>query len=301
MEIRTDAGYVDQQLNAFMPEVVMEAYPDRTYSRAFPLATGLSPGMTSVTYMFGKGVGAARIVEPTSREVPLVEFDVQPFTAGLRLIRLGFEYSQEDIRQAQFAGGAGLDRNKALVTMEGMEEKIDRTAWVGDSPRQLYGLANHPNILRIVTSTTFDANSTPTNILAAMNLAVAKGNALTNSVETPDAIALPPEEHKYIHQTPYSVSGAGDVRTIAEVFLAGNPEIKEILKVHWLSSGSGAVSSNTMMVFNRSRAKVEHLLAMVPTRLPVAWDGTVYRVVMEAKSGGLRIHKPFSVLALEGI
>ena len=40
---------------------------------------------------------------------------------------------------------------------------------------------------------------------------------------------------------------------------------------------------------------------MVPTRNPVAFDGTFYRIVMEAKSGGLRIHKPFSVLALQGI
>lgn len=300
MEIRNDAAYVEQQLNGFMPDVIMEAYPQRTYSRAFPLAQGLSPGMISVTYLHGKGVGQARIVDGASRDVPLVEFDVTPFTAPLKLIRLGFEYSQEDVRQGQFAGQP-LDRQKALVTMEGMEEEIDRLAWVGRSSRQVYGLANHPNILRIATSTTFDSTSTPAQILEKMNLAVAKMHGLTNGIEVPDAVALSPEEHKYIHQTPFSSTGAGDVRTIADVFRAGNPEIKEILSVHWLASSSGAVTSNTMVVFNRARAKLEHLLAMVPTRNPVAFDGTFYRIVMEAKSGGLRIHKPFSVLALQGI
>lgn len=300
METRNDAAYVESQLDVMMPEVIREAYPDRTYAAAFPLAKGLNPGAISVTYRFGKGVGRAQIVEGSSSEVPLVEYGVQPFTSALRLIRLAFEYSQEDVRQGQFAGEP-LDRQKAITCQEGHEEEIDRLAWVGSSAHQVYGLVNHPNILRIVTSTTLDSSSTPANILAVLNLAIAKMTALTNGIEQPDCLALPPAQHKYLHQTPYSSTGAGDARTIAEVFRAGNPEIKQIMAVHWLGSAAGTVSANTMVVFNRARAKVEHLLAMAPTRNPVAFDGTVYRVVMESKSGGLRVHKPFSVLAVEGI
>lgn len=299
-QVRVDAAWVEEQLSLLMPEIIAEDYPERTYSRAFKTPGGLSPGMQSVTHLHSRGTGKARIVDGNSREVPLVGYDVQPRTTPVKLIRLGFDYTQHEVRQGQFAG-VPLDREKARVCMEGHEEQIDRMAWAGDSARQVFGLVNHPNILRLVTSTTIDSSSTPAQILAALNLALAKQTALTNGIEKPDCLALPPEQAKYIAQTPYSATGAGDVRTIAEVFLAGNPEIKEIMPVYWLAASSGAVSSDVMVAFNRSQAKIQHMLAMVPTRNPVAWDGVAFRVVIESASGGLMIAKPFSVIVTEGI
>lgn len=298
-QVRQDAAYVEQELNAMAPEVVAEAYPERTYSRAFPLAAGLSPGMDSITYRHAKAVGTAKVIEPGSREVPLVEYDVIPVTARLKVIRLGMEYDTEDVRQGQHTGRP-LDRDKYITVLEGHESKIDALAWVGETAKSLYGLTNHPNILRLVTSTTFDANSTPAAILAALNLMSAKMIALTNGIEKPNTLALSDEDHQYISATPFSQAGSGDTRSILEVFQKGNPMIDLIIPVHWLKA-AGVGGTSAAVMYNRAKAKVEHLLAMVPTRNPVAFDGVVYRSVVESKSGGVQVKKPFSVIMLEGI
>lgn len=299
-QVRQDAAYVEQELNVLHPEVIEESYPERTYSKVFPLAPGLSPGATSVTYRQAKSVGVAKIVEPGSRECPLVEYNVYPITAPLKVLRLGLEYDTEDVRQGQLTGRP-LDRDRFIAVQEGHEQQIDSLAWIGLTAKGLYGLVNHPNILRLVTATTFDANSTPTAILAALNLKVAKMINLTRGIEKPNTCAFPPEQHKYLSSTPfYNTVNAGGVRTIMEVFMAGNPEIDQCLSVPWLE-GAGTGSSDVCVCFNRLRTKIEHLLALVPTRNPVAFDGIVYRSVVESKSGGLQVKKPFSVIVLEGI
>lgn len=298
-QVRSDAAYVEQEVDILMPEVIMEAYPDRTYGQAFSVAPGLSPGAKTVTYRHAKGVGVAKFVDPGSREVPLVEYGVTPNTVPLRLIRLGTEYDTEDVREGQLTGRP-LDRDKLIIVGEGMEQLIDETAWIGSPARGIYGVSNHPNILRIVTSTTFDSNSTPAAILAAMLLPVSKMVSLTKGIERPNTFALPHDQHEYVSSQPYSAAGSGDTRTILEVFLASQKQIDLVLPVHHLE-GAGTGGADLGVYYNRLRTKVEHLLAMRPTRNPVAFDGTNYRVVFEAKTGGTSVKKPFSVIAIEGI
>ena len=298
-ENRTDAAFVEQEVDILMPDVILEAYPDRTYGQAFSVAPGLSPGAKTVTYRHAKGVGVAKFVDPGSREVPLVEYDVVPNTVPIRLIRLGAEYDTEDVREGQLTGRP-LDRDKLVIVAEGHEALIDETAWVGSPSRGIYGVANHPNILRLVTSTTFDSNSTASAILAAMLLPVSKMVSLTKGIERPNTLALPHEQHEYVSSTMYSQAGSGDTRTILEVFLASQKQIDLVLPVHHLE-GAGVGSEDVAVYYNRARTKIEHLLAMRPTRNPVAWDGTNWRVVYESKTGGCSVKKPFSVIDLEGI
>ena len=298
-QVRNDAAWLENELDVQMPEVIREAYPQRTYAAVFPLEPGLDPGMKSVTYLHAQGVGTAKFVEPTSRKVPLVEFDVIPETVVLSTLRLGFEYTSEDVEAGRFTGRP-LDRDKMLTTMEGHEKAIDETAWIGSPSRKIYGIANHPNAIRLATSTTFDANSTPAAILAALNLMSAKQDALTLGSEEGNTLAISRAAYKYIAQTQYSVSGSGDTRTILEAYRAGNPQIDMVVGVHWLST-AGAGSSAVAVLFDRSRNKIGHLLALRPTRDPIAWDGTVYRQVVRSKTGGVKAKKPFSIVILEGI
>ena len=296
---RIDSAYVEQELDLMVPELIGEAYPDRTYPMVFPVEPGLSPGIQSVTYRFSKAVGQAKIVEAGSREVPLVDIDVIPVTVPVKVIRLGLEYDTEDVRAGQLTGRP-LDRDKMVVVLEGHEAKIDQTAWVGDSRSGIFGIISHPNVLRLVTSTTFDSASTPANILAALNLLVQKQIALTNGIERPNTLALSHEEFQYISSTPYSSTGSGDTRTILEVFKAGNPGVDQVFGVHWLA-GAGVGSTNVCVAFNRARQKLGHLLAMVPTRNPISFSGVVYSAVYESKTGGIQVKKPYSVIVMEGI
>ena len=298
-EYRTDAAWLEQELDRLMPEVIRETYPQRTYSRVFPLAPGLDPGMRSVTYEHAKGVGIAKFVEPNSGESNLVEYNVAPETAVLGLLSLDFEYTTEDVRASRFTGRP-LERDKLETCLEGHEAAIDQTAWVGNTDRKIYGLVNHPNILRLVTSTTFDSSSTPAQILAALNLMAAKQNALTLGVEQGNTLALSHEAYKYIATTPYSSTGSGDTRTILEVFKAGNPEIDEVIPVHWLQT-AGYGSTAVAVLFDRSASKLEHLLAMPPTRNPIEIRGRKFIQTVDSKTGGLKVKKPFSVIVLEGI
>lgn len=298
-QVRADSLYIDQQLDVMAPDVIKEAYPERTYSKAFAQAKGMSPGMASITYRHARGVGVAKIVEGTSREIPLVGIDVSPVTVPVKLIRLGMEYTTEDVRQGQFTG-MPLDREQFMFVMEGHYAKIDEVAWVGDTASSIYGLANHPNILRLATSVTFDSNSTPAQILAALNLMKAKQVSLTRGIERFNTLAISDEEYQYISSTPFSASGSGDTRTILEVYLAGDKDVDLVLPIHWLRA-AGVGSTNMAIGFNRGSAKVEHLLAMAPVRQPTTLSGVVFLSVVESKTGGLAIHKPFSVIALEGI
>ena len=299
VKVRSDAAWLQQQLDLMMPEIIKEAYPKRTYGQVFALESGLHPGMKTVTYQHAKGVGVAEFVEPNSNKTNLVEFDVTPETASLSVLDLGFEYSMEDVRAGQYTGQP-LDKQKIFLCMEGHEAKIDKTAWVGETSRKIYGLANHPNALRLVTGTTFDANSTPVNILAALNLMASKQDNLTIGIEEGNTLAMSRAAYRYIASTPYSAAGSGDTRTILEAFLAGNQQIDQVLPIHWLNT-AGTGSSAVAILFDRNRSKIRHLLAMRPTRNPLTFTGRKYRQIVESKTGGLKLLKPFSVIIMEGI
>ena len=298
-QVRNDAAWLEQELDKVMPEIIAEAYPQRTYGQVFPQEPGLDPGMKSVTYEHARGVGVARFVEPNARGANLVEFDVTPETAVLGVLELDFEYSTEDVRAGQYTGRP-LDRDKMLTCMEGHEAAIDSAAWIGSPNRKIYGIANSPNVLRLATSTTFDANSTPAAILAALNLMVAKQKALTLGIERGNTLAMSIEAHTYIAQTPYSATGSGDTRTIMEVFMAGNKQVDLCIDVHWLGT-AGVGSTAVAVLFDRSRSKIGHLLAMRPTRNPIAFNGKKYLQTVESKTGGVKVKKPFSIIILEGI
>lgn len=298
-QVRADSLYIDQQLDVMAPDVIRQAYPKRTYATVFKKSKDVKPGMRSVTYRHMKGVGVAKIIEPTSREIPLVGLEVTPHTVPVHTTILGMEYSTSDVRQGQFTG-MPLDREQFLTVMEGHYALIDELAWIGRTENEIVGLANHPNILRIVTSVTFDSNSTPAQILGQLHLMTAKMNSLTRGIEQMNTLGLSDEEYKYIAQTPYSTTGSGDMRTILEVFQAGNKEVDLVLPIHWLRA-AGVGSTNMAIGFDRSETKVEHLLAMEPTRQPTTLQGRFYTSFVESETGGLAIHKPFSVIALEGI
>jgi len=297
--VRNDAAWLEQELDVMAPEVIREAYPERKYGRMFAREAGLSPGAKSITYKMAKAVGQAKIVDPGSREVPLVQYDVTPITASMYLIVLGMEYDTEDVREGQLTGRP-LDRDQYVEVQEGHESKIDEISFIGDPVRKLHGLVSHPNILRLITSTTFDSNSTPAQILAAIILMAVKMVSLTNGVEKANTFACDEESFQYIASTSYSQAGSGDVRTILQVAQAALPGIDLWEPVFHLST-AGVGSAAVAVMYNRARTKIAHLLAMVPTRNPIAFDGRNYRAVVESKTGGVQVKKPFSVIVLEGI
>lgn len=299
MQERLDSLYIEQQLDVLQPEIIRESYPERTYQRAVAQAPGLSAGASSVTYRFMNYVGTAELKADGSNELPLMNAQVIPRTVNLYYIKLGMTYTLEDVDRSRTTGQP-LDRDLTIGVLEGHEEKIDEVCWLGHDQSGLEGLANSAHTLKMAQAVTFDSSSTPSAIVSAINTALGKIPSVTRGVESAKMIALPVEEWTYIHQTPYSSTGAGDVRTIAEVVRAGNPEIRDIMKVHHLST-AGTGSTPAMLCWDPDRTKVEHLLAQRPTRMPVAYDGAEYKVPFHSKTGGVKWKKPKSAILVEGI
>ena len=259
-------AYLLSQLTAVEAKMYEVQYKNITYPQVIPISNEAGEWAESVTYFFMDGTAIAEFVGSKSLDVPIAEIGTDKVVVPVELGATGYEYSDEEMRQAMQLGRP-LSQLKANVARRAFEELAQRTSMFGDTQHNLPGFLNNTNVTAASVvnpgSGTEWVNKTAAQILFDINDLL--GDIFTNTlqVERPDTLLLPTAQWSFIASTPRSDTSD---TTILQYVVANSPYLNsadDIIPLAELAS-AGAGSTDRMMAYTKSVDKVVFHIPMPP-------------------------------------
>lgn len=278
-----------------------KVFPELTAFRVIPVSSEVNPGAETITYYQYEPVGMAKIIANYSDDLPRVDVKGKPFSATVKGVGTSYGYSLQDIRAARMAGKP-LEQRKANAARMAIDQTTNKIAYLGDAEHGLVGLLTHPNITTYVlpndgtgTSTKLK-DKTPEQILRDLNGMVTKVIELTQGVETPDTLLLPPAVYADLASRRLTDSD----KTVLQFFLEQSPYVKTAIPVPELK-GAGAGGTDVIMFYRRDPDKLTLEIPQPFEQLPPEAKGLSFEIACHARTGGVIIYYPLSLIKAEGI
>lgn len=182
-------GFAIKQQSHIETGVLKRKYPAIRYAEMIPVDTSANPFAASVTHFSQDSVGKAKFINGKGDDLPLVNLLRQKFEQGVHQAGIAYEFSVEEIGQAQMMG-QNLSADGAEAANLAFQQLVDEVAFVGNAELGVEGLLNTTGITSAASAKTFAA-STPQEILVEVNGTLTSIMTATNGVEMADTIILP--------------------------------------------------------------------------------------------------------------
>lgn len=291
----------ERQLEQVLAKVFEVMYRRYDFREFFPVSTEVNEGAQTFTYYIYDRVGIAKIIGSIAKDLPRVDVSAKRVILPLRQVGDSFGYTTEDIRAAQF-GGVPLEQRKANAAREAVEALLHSIAWNGDEDSGLPGMLTNPNITESVVVN--GANSTPGWTTKTADEILFDINDITSDIDEvskgrfrANTLAIPRGQFNYITSTPR----ASNSDTTIKQFVLNNNEFLQEIKPSDDLNGTGTGGADLMMAYDKSPENMEYHEPMPLRFLPVQIQGLEFLIPAEAKTGGLAIYQPLSVLLRYGI
>lgn len=280
-------------------KVYEKKYNKITYSELIPVSNEAGEWAESILYYTMDVAGMAKWIGDKSFDVPMAEASTSKVSIPVRMGGIGYGYSLEELGAAQMTNRP-LTEMKASGARRGSEEKIQKTAMLGDSEVGFSGFINHPNVPAGNATTGNWATATADEILKDINDLFSAVNEDTNDNESADTLVLPIAQWNFIMSTPRSTNSD---TTIAQYVASNSPflnSINDIKKIQELK-GAGAGATDRMMVYTKDPDKVVLHMPMPYRFLPVQPKGLGFEVPGMFRMGGVEFRYPLSAAYADGI
>jgi len=233
-------------------------------------------------------------------DFPRVDVYGTETTVKVKPVHSGYGYNKDEIARAAKIG-LPLESMRATVAREQIEMKLDEIARSGEATTGLKGLYNAAGISEYTVpdgtgGKTDFAHKTSDEILADLYGIVNYGLTSTNGIEIPDTLALPMNEYLLISQKKIATDSEG--ATVLNYFLKNTPYIKNVIWLQGLdtAAGAGGDSTGMMIAWKNSADKLVFDLPMPFTQEDLLQDGLNYTVPCRAKTAGVTVFYPKSII-----
>lgn len=299
----TGLAFLVSQLTHIESKMYEKKYKAITYPQIVPVSNEAGEWAESVTYFFMDGAAIAEFVGTKSLNVPIAEIGTDKVTVAVELGATGYEYSDEELRQALHLNRP-LPQLKSNTARRAYEELAQRTAMFGDVTHNLPGFLNNINVTSAVVvnpgSGTEWINKTPDQILFDINDFMGDIFVDTLQVERPTKLLLPTAQWNFIAGTPRSSTSD---TTILAWLIANSPYLNsdaDIMPVTELA-GIGAGSTDRMMAYDMDVDKVVFHIPMPLRFTEPQRKGRGFEVPGEFKLSGIEFRYPGSARYADGI
>lgn len=284
-------SYVEQKLYEVK-------YKDITYDKVIPLTNEAGEWATSITYFFMNGTAIAEFVGTKSLNVPIAEIGTDKVEIPVELGATGYEYSDEEIRQAEHLNRP-LPQLKANAARRAYEELVQKTSMFGDTVHGLPGFLNNSNVTTVTVAATGTGSATtwvsktPTQILFDINSFMGSIYVDTLQVERPTRLLIPTAQWNYITTT--ARSEHSDM-TIMKYLVANSPYLSSEADIMSLPElkGIGAGSTDMMVAYDMTIDKVVLHIPMPLRFTEPQRKGRGFEIPGEFKVGGVEFRYPAS-------
>lgn len=293
--------YFQQQLEYVKAQSSDILYPELKIASGatIPISREAPEGAQSIAYYVYDKTGVAEWVANYADDIPLVGLNGKKVVSPIDPISLGFGYSIFDIQAAALAG-KNLNTRQADAVREGIDQKIDKVGFYGDTDRGMYGIWNHPNIQEYIlpndgtgSSTKF---STKTNdqILRDLKAPITQIKTVTKQVENPDTILM--SDGIWDLLTTRRLDGTSV--TLLEFFLKNSPNITSIDTLNQLT-GASDNGDDALIYYKKSPSKLTLEVPVQYKQLPPQAENFGFKVPVYAKLGGVIIYYPLSICKVQ--
>ncbi|RKZ95808.1 MAG: hypothetical protein DRQ46_07920 [Gammaproteobacteria bacterium] len=303
IDAATGLGYLVSQLTHIESKMYEVKYKNITYPNIIPVSNEAGEWAESVTYFFMDGRGVAKFVGSKSLDVPIAEVGTDKVVVPVELAATGYEYSDEELRQAVHLGKP-LTQMKANAARRAYEELAQSTSMTGDTAHNLPGFINNTNVTAATVvnpgSGTAWVNKTPAQILFDINDTLADVFVDSLQVERADTLLLPTAQWSYIASTPRSDNSD---MTILQYIVANSPYLNsesDVIPVSELA-GAGAGATDRMMAYTKDVEKVVFHIPMPLRFTEPQRKGRGFEVPGEFKLSGVEFRYPGSARYADGI
>ena len=299
----TGLAFLLSQLTHIESKMYEKKYKAITYPLIIPVSNEAGEWAESVTYFFMDGAAVAEFVGTKSLNVPIAEIGTEKVTVPVELGATGYEYSDEELRQAIQLKRA-LPQLKSNTARRAYEELAQRVAMLGDTTHNLPGFINNTNVTAATVvnpgSGTEWVNKTPNQILFDINDFMGDIFVDTLQVEKPTTLLLPTAQWNYLAGTPRSDNSD---TTLLAWLIANSPYLSsdgDIIPATELA-GAGAGSTDRMMAYDKDMDKVVFHVPMPLRFTEPQRKGRGFEVPGEFKLSGIEFRYPGSARYADGI
>lgn len=322
---RNDAGeaiFVERALTYVETETYNTVFPPLEGLLHVPIDTSAPEGAKHTTYKQYTRVGLAKLVGARGQDLPTSKLFVKEFHHSFYRIGMSYEYTLDDLLEAQFANKNGnggpainLDLEHALGAREGIDRGLDVVAAIGSTTSAtipglsvgigpdvgLLGLLNQPNASTYTPATGAAgsatwASKTPDEKVADLTGLYSSVVSGTYKAFKIDTILLPISQFENANG---QRMGDGSDETVISFF----KKIKPAVTVDsWqYCAAAGTNGTDRAVGFMKNKRYIRHMISQMFRQEPVQQNGFEFKVPCSAKTAGVICPYPLSVCYMDGI
>jgi len=289
-----------RQLELIKTETFDYEYHELKADSLIPVNTEGDLGVETITYRRFSKRGYAKIISDYATDIPRVDILGEEVTVSVKTVAAAYGYNIFEIARAQRTN-INLATRRAQTATEAIMERLDRAAWYGSANDGLQGLFDFPGILEYVIPNGTGGNPEFSTKTAAEQ--IADLNGMTRLVKTTtrgkrivNQIIMPIAQHDIISTKQNST--ASDI-SVLQFFLNTHPGVS----VDWVEecAGAGALGEDIMIGYVKSPRNLYQNRPVPMMTLPQEYKNMEYVVTQIARTGGVSIPYPQSVVKAVGI
>jgi hypothetical protein len=280
-----------RQLDYVKAKVYERLFPAINANRLVPDATDTPEWAETITIRMFTNVGLAKVIANYADDLPRADVAGASKTVTVKTLGDSFGYNVNELRASR-ATGMGLDQRKADAARRAMELKIALIKLQGDATFGLYGLFNHPNISEFIFPnpgawTTLTGDQIYANLVG---MYFAYQNA-SLGVHQPNFLELAPLAYQAASS---KFITAPVVSTALGMFQAQFPSVT--VENIFECAGADTTGKDVALLYERSPDNLAHEYVMPFTQLPPEARNLEIVTDCIARSGGVQIYYPLSLL-----
>jgi hypothetical protein len=303
MDAATGLAFLLSQLTYLESKMYSKLYKAITYNLIIPISEEAGEWAESITYFYMDGRAIAKFVGTKSLDVPIAEIGTEKITVPVELGATGYEYSDEELRQAIYLN-RDLAQSKANMARRAYEELAQTVGMTGDTAHNLPGFINNVNVTAVSVvnpgSGTEWVNKTADQIIFDVNDLFGDIFADTLQVERADTLLLPTAQWNYIAATPRATNSD---QSILKWLVANSPFLKsedDVIPTPEMNA-AGAGGTDRMMAYTKDSDKVIMHIPMPLRFTEPQRKGLGYQIPGQFKLGGVEFRYPGSARYADGI
>lgn len=284
--------WLARNLDYVTSKVYTRLLPAINADRLVPDDTSIPEWIETVTSTMFDSVGMAKVIANYADDLPRVDVRGAEKMVQVKTIGDSYGYNVNELRASR-ATGVGLDQRKADTARRAIDLKIAQIKLIGDPLFGLFGLFTHPNIPEAILPTLGDWTALTGDQIYANLLSLAGAyQTQTRGVHVANFLELAPKA--YFAASTKFVSGPAPITPLA-LFQQNFPTIT--VEMIWELQGAGTNGTKDLaLLYERNTDNLSHMYVMPFTQLPPEARNLEIVVDCMARSGGVQIFYPLSLL-----
>lgn len=303
--LRLDANetaFAVEQLNEVESTVYETVYADLLSSQLIPLDTGVNTGAETTSFDRIDKAGSAAIEDGYSNTAPLLDISRTRTAKRIYPIRLGYQWSIQDVRAAAMAG-VPLQAERTMAVRAEVERKVDEVCALGHSELGIDGFFSHSEAASPLTAGNGSwVYGTTTADEIVEDLTQLVSDIVVDNLNTlsmmPDTLVLPVAQWDIAMQT----YRANTDTTALQLMLRNNPYIQSIVPWHYGATADAAGTGPRAVAYKRDPRVLQKVVPQ-PFELlaPFQKSSTIWEQEGHMRTAGVKLRYPAAFRYMDGL